>query len=1217
MKGLRRILIFGVSIALAVLLVAMGVILSAPFWIDSNAVKREIASLAFRATGDVVQLDRIQIRLFPPLSVEIARPRYTAAGSMEVAAENAVIDLDFPAMISGRIQPRGIRVNGLQATIHLPPASGDQKPMSLATADLQLREAMKQVARVVPALRVAVDAAVVMFHIPGQPPFALHVRLFRGQTSGGGVAGELSCASEAWDWLSLKFSLDGNELSGSGLAEFTGLNVERLRAQFGGAADWPVAEAEIIGRVEWQMKGLANVHAKAIASSSRILLQRNNLGQSLEGVVAAAELETRGSMLGLHLSRLYVAAPHMLVSANLIREGSGQVQFDMQASGVDLPALQAAARNLAPDVPWISNPPVSLTQGTLNALELRSTAKELSQLFDPALLAGEAAFEGVSLDVARPVLRFSATAGRVTLDRGELRGNNIAATLGKSVLRNGKIAMNLLSRPVTLEAGAVVALDLAETLALARKVISGKDVRRYLDAVEKLEGNALAHVTLSGNLPSLNTSIDASEIAFSLRHRNLPLPVSLSRGRILYTGDALSLSGATGEIGRSGFSDLDASMKLKPPYRFNLAQLTALLSIDELFPIAASRPELQAALAELQTVAGEITVTNAQADGSLQDLQAVNFSVGASPRNMNVQARRFPPQISLDGGLVDISNRRIDVKDVAMATLDSKLHVSGHSEDYRAGNAAIDALLQGRLGRKTLDWVYQTFELPRAYQVNAPLRFTDVAIGRKSIGEVAFKGKVNIADTTDLTIDARKTSNSFRLVRATLKDASSDVSFGGDLAGKVVKGWLKGKLAGETLRHMLVAPAVSIGSLDGDLTMDIDLDKPEEMQAKGRLEATAIAVTADQEIPVSVERLPLTADGKKITLGETVVISGENRAVLSGSIHREDKRFVVDADVRADRIVLPESLTNSKNTKSGDEDTGGKTTFKLEELPVAGRLGVNIQSLETQSLKLSPLVAEARVSGAELDLRISQAALCGITLSGGVVGEMDDLRLTGALSARDAAFADSIGCLTGDRVQGSGRMDVNANFIARGTPGQFRENIGGGFSLTARDGNLEKFDTLNRVFGVLNVTEIARGKQLALSEKGMRYRVVNAKGTLQGKVIHFDEFTLDAPTVYLAATGQVDYGNGKMAMDVMVAPLQTANAVIDKIPLLNRIFGGVVLALPVQIAGTVQHPIVVPLGPGAVATRMKNIIANTFKLPFDAIKVFSPNADKAPDAEKK
>jgi uncharacterized protein YhdP len=189
-------------------------------------------------------------------------------------------------------------------------------------------------------------------------------------------------------------------------------------------------------------------------------------------------------------------------------------------------------------------------------------------------------------------------------------------------------------------------------------------------------------------------------------------------------------------------------------------------------------------------------------------------------------------------------------------------------------------------------------------------------------------------------------------------------------------------------------------------------------------------------------------------------------------------------------------------------------------------------------------------------------------------------------------------------------MDVDAHFTARGAPKTLGESLAGRFSLAARDGNLEKFDTLNRIFAVLNVTEVVRGKQLAFSEKGMRYRVAGAKGTLEGKVLHFDEFTLDAPTVYLAATGRIDYGNGKMAMDVMVAPLQTANTILDKIPLLGRIFGGAILALPVQIAGTVQHPIVVPLGPGAVATRMKSIFANTLRLPFDAIKIFSPNADQ-------
>jgi len=102
---------------------------------------------------------------------------------------------------------------------------------------------------------------------------------------------------------------------------------------------------------------------------------------------------------------------------------------------------------------------------------------------------------------------------------------------------------------------------------------------------------------------------------------------------------------------------------------------------------------------------------------------------------------------------------------------------------------------------------------------------------------------------------------------------------------------------------------------------------------------------------------------------------------------------------------------------------------------------------------------------------------------------------------------------------------------------------------------------------------------------------------------------LDAPTVHVAATGRIDTDTGNLAMDVMVAPLQTANAILDKIPLLGRIFGGSVLALPIQVAGTMEDPIIVPLGPGAVATRMTSIMANTLRLPFDAIKIFSPKAD--------
>jgi hypothetical protein len=1213
MKAFRRILIIGLAIASVVLLVALGALLSSPLWIDSNVVKSKIAALVHQATGDVVQLDRLQLHLFPPVSVEIAHPRYTVAGSAEVAANAAVIDLDFLALLAGRVQPRGIRFTGLQATIHLSPASPGQEPLSLAAADRQLRDAIVQIAKAVPALRIAADDAIVTLTFPGQPPFALRISRLHARTSDGAVEGELACTSDAWQWLSLKFSIKGDDLHGNGLAEFAGLRVDRLRSLLGGA-DWPIAEAEIIGRIEWQMDGLANVRAEAIASSSRILLERNNATQSVDGVVVAAGLESRGMALDLHLHRLYVEAPHLLLSGNLGEDGRGHRRFDMQASGIDLPAFQAAARNLAPDVPWIANPPVSLSAGTLTALELRSSAEGFPQLFDPSVLAGEAAFEDVALEIARPAIRLAPVAGRVTLDRGELHVQNITAALGKSVLRNGTMSMNLLGNPVAVQADADVALDLAEALALARKVVTQKDARRQLGAVEKLEGNALAHVVLSGNLESPRTAIDVSELAFSARHRDVPLPIRLSRAHILYADDAISIGDATGALGRSGFSNLGASLKLAPPYRFELTQGSALLSIDELFPLATTRPELAGMLAELQNASGEIALSNVQADGFLRAPESVRFRVGASPRGMKIQTRRFAPQIELDGGTVDVSNRRIEVKEVAMTALDSELHVSGHTEDYRTGIAAIDAVVNGRFGAKTLDWIYQTTEIPRAYQVNAPLRFTDAQIGWNNTGEIAFKGKINVADT-DLSIDARKAANGVKVERVTLKDPSTDASFGGELAGKAVKAWFKGKLAGETLKRMLVEPALSIGSLEGDIALDMDLDNPEEMHAKGRLQGTAIAICGALPLPVSVERIVLTADGRKVTLGETVVSSGENRAELSGSIYHEGKQFIVDADVRADRIVLPKSMTEPK---SGDGDKGEPRKLNIVDFPIAGRVGVNIRSLEADGMEMSPLIAEARISGAKLDLRITQAALCGITLSGSLAGETGDLQLDGTLSARNTDLANSIGCITRDRIQGSGHVDVDAHFTARGAIDTLVERLAGSFSLTARDGNIEKFDTLNRVFAVLNVTEIARGKG-QLTAKGMPYKVARAKGTLEGKVVRFDEIVLDAPTVQLVATGRVDYGSGKMAVDVMVAPLQTANAIIDKIPLLGRIFGGAVLALPVQVVGTVNNPIVVPLGPGAITTRMKSIISNTLKLPFDAIKVFSPNADqgaKAPDADK-
>jgi hypothetical protein len=106
--------------------------------------------------------------------------------------------------------------------------------------------------------------------------------------------------------------------------------------------------------------------------------------------------------------------------------------------------------------------------------------------------------------------------------------------------------------------------------------------------------------------------------------------------------------------------------------------------------------------------------------------------------------------------------------------------------------------------------------------------------------------------------------------------------------------------------------------------------------------------------------------------------------------------------------------------------------------------------------------------------------------------------------------------------------------------------------------------------------------------------------------VFVDEFVLDASTAKVAAQGQVDYATGKIDVNLLVAPLKTANWILDKIPILRRIMGGTVLALPVHVGGTVNAPRVVPLGTKAVASRLIDIVSNTLMLPVDLVHAISP-----------
>ena len=249
--------------------------------------------------------------------------------------------------------------------------------------------------------------------------------------------------------------------------------------------------------------------------------------------------------------------------------------------------------------------------------------------------------------------------------------------------------------------------------------------------------------------------------------------------------------------------------------------------------------------------------------------------------------------------------------------------------------------------------------------------------------------------------------------------------------------------------------------------------------------------------------------------------------------------------------------------------------------------------------EVMPLMAAGTLEKGRLDLVVQRAALCGIALQARLTAQPGQARLEGGLSSRGGRLEQSIPCLTEHRIAATGGFDMDVRFTSEGPPAILLDRMQGSFQLNARDGRILAFNSLDRVFAVLNVTEAVHGRLPDLSQQGLGFKSARMKGRIDGSRLLLEEGVLNADTVTLAGQGQVDLAARSMDLYLLVAPWKTVDSFVRRIPILGRVLGGTLIAIPVRVSGTLADPVATPLAPQAVATRLLDILGNTLRLPVD------------------
>ncbi len=1199
-------------IAVALLLLAL-----APLWIDAPLVRARAAALVEELTGGGAHWESLTLHYLPRPHATLSRVSLTLPQHGKFEAHAVTVELEWLPLLRGEVQASRLRVDAPRLQLQLPPPDPDVPRPTVAGVRAAAGRALEALFRHAPAATVELTGG--EFHLLTSTGVALRFTdvSLAGRVAGGQLEATAALSSPLFQALALEARLQHDGLQGEGRARLTGLRLAEV------AALWPAAAlllepVEGSADLEWQLKGLEDLSARLRAAAPALAGRRGAGRLDVAGLALEARASLRGEALEAELFRAALARPALEAKGRLRFAPADGWRASLDVARLDAGELQALATALLPGVPALARPVAHMETGSVITGSLAAAAATLPALARLRSLKAEARMEGGALQVAAAHVRVRQVGVHASLADGALRLDDLAAHTDAGAVTGGTLRLNLAANHVTLEGNAQGRLDLAGTLALARRLADpdGK-AGRALRSLRELHGGARFAVTLSGQMKHPRARVEVSALDAAARVDGLALPVAVTGGAVTLEGTQLQVRGLSGSVGRTRLDGVAARLTLGRKGRLESASGSAVIHLEEALALARARPALAGKLEQVQTASGELSVQLESAAGPLADAGALRYSLSATPRRAVLVLAALDAPLTLEGGRLNLTPGTLAAADVTASLRDTALRMGARLPlpGGPAGGPRVSA--SGRVGPELLQWIHSVARLPETVRPRHAIALRGLTLDWHGGGAFEARGDVTLASSAEIGFHASRAGKRLELHTLTLRDANSDCTLGASLEGSRVALRFQGRLAGRSLASLLppLAPTV----VRGQFQFDADRTDLAHGTVEGTLDASHLPLPVPLKQAVVVERARLEADAQRLRVAEARILVGNSPVDLEATLRRSPGGLVVDASLRGDTLDLrpADDATPAAATRAPAADgaaaarpRGGDAWERLfaalDRMPLSGRVRAAFSNIRIGTLEVAPFEASAALEDKRLQVDIGRAAVCAVALTGSLSARRGDVAVNASLSARGAPLDTTLQCLTGGKLKFTGRLDLVSHFSGRAPPGALLDKLSGEFKSVARNGRIERFEALALLLRLVNLPEVVRGQVQELGTLGMGYRSATVSGRLQGRVVRVEEAILDAEGIKVVAEGTVDTRSGALAANVLTAPLQTANWLVDKIPLVRRIFGGTVLAVPAQVIGTVKNPVVVPLGPRAVGSRATQLLANTLRLPVDVLKMLEP-----------
>jgi len=379
------------------------------------------------------------------------------------------------------------------------------------------------------------------------------------------------------------------------------------------------------------------------------------------------------------------------------------------------------------------------------------------------------------------------------------------------------------------------------------------------------------------------------------------------------------------------------------------------------------------------------------------------------------------------------------------------------------------------------------------------------------------------------------------------------------------------------------------GWIRGDFSARIVKDRPEQSRVKGDIQAGDFAYQGDLSSPVLVNSLSLKASDDNVQVEKAELAWRGTEAAIQGTIGFAQKGVQLDLTVssegfrweKVERIIEKQKKKEEIRKKDGRQPPEEKGI--LGAVPVNGTVHVKAAYFEYGELRWEPFTFDLNFKGKRVEVKITEGRLCGIATDATV---------------KVSPEPQTLSCFLDTKLV-SGRFDFTGEIAARGDSEDLLRNLEGQFVIY-------RFGLLAKIFSVVNITEIFKGRVPDLAGEGFGYKSARFTGKIRNGVVHLEEALIDGKSMGLAFEGAIDLSTKKMDVTVLVTPLKTVDTILENIPILGNILGENFIAIPVKVRGDISDPAVTPISPSAVGAGVLGILERTLKLPGRLIQPLIP-----------